>query len=266
MAAMYDTFSSDYDRFVNWQNRLAFELPFLAQVLGEANPTRRPVLDAACGTGMHAIALAKRGYPAAGADISRGMVTKAQANAKEAGVEVPFIAAGFGELAQAFGPSGAGLLPFGALLCLGNSLPHLLSLEALSLALADFAACLEPGGLLLVQNRNFDAVLRQRERWMEPQAHREGDTEWLFLRFYDYEPDGLINFNIVTLRRGAACVAGGWQQQVTSTPLYPLRQGELVGALEKAGFGAIQSYGGMDGSPFDPQSSGNLVITARLGR
>jgi hypothetical protein len=27
MAALYDAFSADYDRFVNWEERLAYELP-----------------------------------------------------------------------------------------------------------------------------------------------------------------------------------------------------------------------------------------------
>ena len=57
---MYETFSKDYDRFVNWQNRLAYELPFIQDQLQSVNAKR--VLDAATGTGMHAIALAKRGY------------------------------------------------------------------------------------------------------------------------------------------------------------------------------------------------------------
>ena len=164
------------------------------------------MLDAACGTGMHAVELARRGYSAAGADLFEGMVARARENAAAAGVSVNFRAAGFGGLARAF----AAELPFDALLCLGNSLPHLLSREALAEALADFAACLRPGGLLLLQNRNFDAVMQRRERWMEPQAHQEEGAEWVFLRFYDYEPDGLINFNILTLRREEG---QGWQQR-----------------------------------------------------
>ena len=62
---MYDDFSQDYDRFVDWPGRLAVELPFLEARLKEGGARR--VLDAACGTGMHALALAERGYEAAGA-------------------------------------------------------------------------------------------------------------------------------------------------------------------------------------------------------
>jgi hypothetical protein len=123
------------------------------------------------------------------------------------------------------------------------------------------ARCLRPAGLVLIQNRNFDAVLARRERWMEPQAYREGDSEWIFLRFYDYEPDGFINFNILTLQRQAG---GEWKQQVNTTFLYPLKQGELVAALTAAGFEAITSYGDMTGTAFDPETSENLIVTARL--
>jgi 2-polyprenyl-3-methyl-5-hydroxy-6-metoxy-1,4-benzoquinol methylase len=257
---MYDTFSNDYDRFVNWNNRLAGELPFieaqLATVVSAAGRSVR-VLDAACGTGMHAIALAQRGHTCAGADLSASMIDRARGNAAAAGVEIPFLAVGFGELANAFGGG------FDAVLCLGNSLPHLLTPADLADALVDFAACLRPGGLLLIQNRNFDAVIASRQRWMEPQAHSEsrgeGVGEWLFLRFYDFEPNGLIQFNIVTLRRlGNAA----WEQSITSTRLRPLLHGELVSALEQAGFKQVTAYGGLNGSPFDAGASGNLVLAA----
>lgn len=251
---MYDTFRSDYDRFVNWHNRLGGEMPFLESTLRDAG--NAAVLDAACGTGMHAIALAQRGFSAAGADLSVGMIEQARLNAKTAGVDVRFEAAGFGDLARTFGAGG-----FDALICLGNSLPHLLSPSDLTGALRDFAAVLRPGGLLLVQNRNFDAVMAGSDRWMEPQAHREGEKEWLFLRFYDFLPNGLIDFNVVTLTRESA--GSGWQQQVRSTRLYPLRQAEMAQALDRAGFGQVTYYGGMNGAPFDAGSSGNLVVVAR---
>jgi SAM-dependent methyltransferase len=266
MKNTYDSFSNDYDRFVNWSNRLGFEMPFIDRALQEAGLVRETarVLDAACGTGMHAIALAKRGYRAAGADISAGMVARARDNAVEAGLEIPFTAAGFSQLAAAFRQQSKALLPFDALLCLGNSLPHMLTTADLVAALVDFHACLRPGGLLLVQNRNFDAVLKQRERWIEPQGYREhsadGEKEWIFLRFYDYRPDGLIDFNIVTLYRVGQ---SPWRQQVTTTQLYPLQQAELERALEQAGFVQIIAYGGMDGSLFNADASGNLVIIAR---
>ena len=252
---MYDDFSEDYDRFVNWTGRLAYELPFLEKTLAQA-AVGGAVLDSACGTGMHAISLAQKGYAAAGADLSPKMVARARSNARQAGVDVRFEATGFGGLAKTFG-----VRSFDALLCLGNSLPHVLSEAGLRAALGDFVACLRPGGMLVLQNRNFDAVVKRRERWMEPQSHREGEREWLFLRFYDYQADGLIAFNIINLRRERD---QPWEQRVMSTPLRPLLQEETLRLLGEAGFSQVTCYGDMSGSSFDPEKSGNLVVVARL--
>jgi glycine/sarcosine N-methyltransferase len=256
---MYDSFSSDYDRFVNWTGRLSYEMPFIERFVKSSTGSDEParVLDAACGTGMHAIALAQHGFIAAGADLSEGMIERARANAAEAGKKVNFQAAGFSQLSETFDTARQ---PFDTLLCLGNSLPHLLTSQDQHDALADFAACLRPGGLLLIQNRNFDSVLARRERWMDPQTHREDDQEWLFLRFYDYEADGLINFNIITLHRQGA---EEWKQHVHSTLLYPLRLAELTAALQSAGFDQISAFGSLAGDLFDVENSGNLVIIAR---
>ncbi len=261
---MYDSFSLDYDRFVNWPNRLAFELPFIQQQLEKINLTPgQPlsILDAACGTGMHVVALAQQGYSVTGADLSAGMIERARVNAAAAGVEPRFAAAGFGGLAPEFKDQAG--FPFDAVLCMGNSLPHLLTRPELDAALSDFSACLKPGGLLLIQNRNFDAVTAQRQRWMDPQAYRQAGREWIFMRFYDFEADGLVNFNIVTLYREGD---EPWVQHNISSRLRPLLRGELAGALLSAGFQAITCFGGMDASPFDPISSGNLIITAETQR
>jgi 2-polyprenyl-3-methyl-5-hydroxy-6-metoxy-1,4-benzoquinol methylase len=179
---MYDSFSSDYDRFMNWPARLESEIPFLEHHLRQAGARR--VLDAACGTGQHAIALARLAFEASGADLSPNMVARAEANARSAGMAMTLKQAAFGELALAFGRR-----TFDAVLCLGNSLPHVLDPAALAGALTDFRQCTRPGGLLILQNRNFDAILRSRQRWMEPQSHREGQEEWIFLRS-DFEADG----------------------------------------------------------------------------
>ena len=254
---MYNEFSQDYDRFVNWHNRLSFELPFLLKQLEGVTPQPGAplcVLDAACGTGQHVIALAKKGLDVTGADLSSEMIAVARTNSRAAGLALRFEPVGFGSLAQTFGGGS-----FNALLCLGNSLPHLLTPADLAQALRDFANCLTPGGLLIIQNRNFDAVLASRSRWMEPETHVEANREWVFQRFYDFETDGLIRFNIVTLTRQAG---SDWQASLTATHLRPQTHHELTAALATAGFTNIQAYGSLSGDEFIPASSGNLVLTA----
>jgi glycine/sarcosine N-methyltransferase len=262
---LYDGFD-DYDQFVNWERRLAYELPFIEAQL-EAIGAHR-VLDVACGTGQHAIALARRGYQVLGADLSTPMIERARANAaawaarRADGVsasergpgEATFLVAGFGELAR------TGVkLDVDALLCLGSSLPHVRTEADLDDTLVDWRVALRPGGLLLVQNRNMDAVLARRDRWMPVQQRSVDGREWIFVRFYDFDEDGLT-FNVVRLTRDLGAL---WEQRVDATQLYPWRRKQLVAALERVGFVGIECYGDMAGGVFDEMSSGNLVLTAR---
>jgi glycine/sarcosine N-methyltransferase len=250
---MYDQFASDYDKFNNWHERLEGELPFIEIIL-RTLPQPAKVLDSACGTGMHAIALSKRGYELSGADLSKPMIERARANARAENSPVRFEAVGFGSMAATFGEHS-----FDAVLCLGNSLPHLTSRDELRKALADFARCLRPGGILLIQNRNFDAVMEAKNRWMEPQAFSDKDHEWLFMRFYDFEPDGQIRFNMIDLKRPHG---GAWHSTTASTMLMPQLHDELHQTLAGAGFLNIQDYGSMTGSVFVPTKSPNLVLVA----
>lgn len=255
---MYGSFAGDYDRFVNWKERLAYEMPFIEQQINElANGTQTnlDILDTAAGTGMHAIALAAGGHRVSAADLFPQMTEIGTENARQSNVQVTFRTAGLGDMASVFGMG-----KFDLLLCLGNSLPHLTSARELTEALQDFAASLRPGGMVLIQNRNFDLVVRAQQRWMEPQVYEQDDNEWIFQRFYDFLPGGLIRFNIVTLKREKDAA---WQTGINSTLLRPQFHNELVQGLSKAGFRDIHAYGNMQGEAFQPETSGNLILTAR---
>lgn len=254
---MYDQFGEDYDRFVDWEGRLAIEIPFLKAELGCINKSRKTsILDAACGTGHHLIALAEAGFECTGADISEKMVEIARSNALNAQLEIPFKQAGFGYLTQAFGRH-----QFDGLICLGNSLPHVLDQITMLKTLADFKKVIRPGGKLILQNRNFDSVIKTRNRWMEPQTYREGSQTWIFVRYYDFDPDGLITFHVLILSDHGG---ENFHQRITNTRLWPLTKDQMVHFLAQAGFDQIQLYGDLQGSKFEIETSGNLVITARV--
>ena len=248
---LYDTLAADYDRFVNWEARLRHEMPFFLRLFEEHGVER--VLDAACGTGHHALALARQGYQVVGADLSAPMIERARQNAirrVSATADVTFTVAGLGEMAS-MGDT------FDAVLCLGNSLPHLLTEQAVAGALVDFAAVLRPGGLLVIQNRNLDRVWAEHQRFMPPQVHQEDGGEWIFVRFYDFHPETLT-FHMLRLSRGPQ----GWVQDVESTELRPIFQRDLGLGLAEAGFGPVTFYGDYQGSAFDARESGDLIAVA----
>lgn len=247
---LFDDFSAHYDLFVNWENRLANEMPFLRDMLSRV--AARRVIDTACGTGMHAIALIREGYDVVCAEPSGGMLRRVSENAGRAGVEVSCVQAGFGELRR-LAPG-----PFDAVLCLGNSLAHALTREKLIEALADFRAVSRPGGLAIIQNRNYDRVLKDRIRFMPLEVADTGGREMLFLRFIDFGED-ILTFNMVTLFKEN----GAWRYEVGSTKHRPITKAEAELALRAAGFASWELYGDYQASPFDPARSGDMIIVAR---
>ncbi len=252
----YDGLGEDYDRMVSWEGRLAREGRFFEQLFAGART--RSVLDAGCGTGMHVVAFARRGLRCTGADLSPAMIEQARRNAERAGVRVELAAAGFGELATVFRG------PFDAVTCLGNSLPHLLDDASLAACLSDFAALLRPGGILVIQNRNYDRLLRERPRFMPVAARTDPEGEALFLRITDYSPPGAenaeaIDFTIVTLKKRG----GAWSQSVQTTPLRALRRSTLERALAAAGFSGADFYGGYAMGAYDAPEAADLLAVAR---
>lgn len=254
---MYDQLASVYDYFVNWESRLSYELPFLLRTLTALGPTPTAmhVLDAACGTGQHALALAREGYQVTGTDLFPQMIEIARSHAAAASLPANFQTAAFGSISETLQQAGQ----FDALLCLGNSLPHVHSWAELEQTLTDFSRLLRPGGLLVTQMRNFDQVMAARNRWMEPQSVEEPDHEWLFFRFYDFEADGRIQFNILSMQREKP---GPWQIQHTTTQLLPILSTPYLQALHASGFSQVATFGNMHGDSFDPGRSGDLIITA----
>jgi glycine/sarcosine N-methyltransferase len=252
----YEGLGSEYDRMIAWERRLGREEKFFQAAFAEHGVRR--VLDAACGTGMHAIAFSRMGMSCAGADLSPAMIEQARANARAAGVQVELHVAGFGAI--------AGRLPgpFDAVTCLGNSLPHLLDDASLGAALTDFATLLRPGGLLVIQVRNYDRLLRERQRFMPPASRQDDSGETIYLRITDFPTPGApgaeerVDFTIVTLRRKD----GGWSQSVQTTALRALRSATLEKALAAAGFSAVTMYGGFDRSSTDAPGAADLVALA----
>lgn len=206
----YDRLADYYDAMNDWPARLAYEGPFLKRVLEEGGA--RNVLDAACGTGRHAIALADWGYEVFGADASTRMVLRAQANAVRAGAAIRFETARFSEL-PSVAPG-----PFDAVLCIGNSLPHVADQADLAGSLRGMAEVLRSGGLLILHNLNYDRRWREKPKFMKLDSGTIDGQETLIWRLADYEPDNIV-FHTALFTRD---LSNAWTVQVNSTRQIPL--------------------------------------------
>ncbi|MCX6026264.1 MAG: class I SAM-dependent methyltransferase [Chloroflexi bacterium] len=78
------------------------EVDFLVEELDL--PPGSSILDVGCGTGRHAVELARHGYRLTGVDISDGMLEQAARAAREAGVEVEWVHADAGRYTAARTP------------------------------------------------------------------------------------------------------------------------------------------------------------------
>ena len=109
------------------------------------------MLDAAAGTGYHAVRLTQAGFDVTAIDICPNMIERTIANARSHGVTLAAQVGNWLELDTA-------LEPFDAIVCLGSSFPHLLDPNDRAQALSNFHKLLRPGGVLIIDHRNFDAM------------------------------------------------------------------------------------------------------------
>jgi SAM-dependent methyltransferase len=235
---------SDYDTFVNWDARLARELPFFRDVFAEVDAKR--VIDAGAGSARHSIAFAGWGMVVDAVDPDDSMLASAEANIAavaariaEAGGELRLVRGGFGEL-KSLGLAGAD-----ALTCTGNALPHVRGIAGLRETLADFSAVLRPGGALVLQLLNHDRLLSKKQRAIMPVVREVPEGTRVFLRVIDYPAEGgeFLGLDFATLVRDNA---GEWTV-ASHRSAHTIITGEtLLTELADAGFESVELLGGHD--------------------
>ena len=85
---LFENYAQSYDRESFTQGTVQ-EVDFIEQELGFDKTLT--ILDVGCGTGRHAIELARRGYTVTGVDLSESQLDRARQKASQANVTVSFI-------------------------------------------------------------------------------------------------------------------------------------------------------------------------------
>uniref|UniRef100_A0A8C3G089 Glycine N-methyltransferase n=1 Tax=Cyclopterus lumpus TaxID=8103 RepID=A0A8C3G089_CYCLU len=125
----------------------------------------RRVLDVACGTGVDSIMLVEEGFNMVSVDASDKMLKYALKSRWERRKEAAFDQwvieeANWLTLSEDIQKPGPG---FDAVICLGNSFAHLPDFKGdqsdQKLALQNIASMVRPGGILIIDHRNYDFIL-----------------------------------------------------------------------------------------------------------
>ncbi|MBI1393997.1 MAG: methyltransferase domain-containing protein [Alphaproteobacteria bacterium] len=145
------SFVEKWDELIDWEARGESEGQFFIDILRARGKER--ILDAATGTGFHSIQLLKAGFDVVSADGSAEMLTKAFENGRDRGLVLKTAQADWRWLNKDIAGK------FDAVICLGNSFTHLFREQDRRRALAEFYAALKHDGLLILDQRNYDAIL-----------------------------------------------------------------------------------------------------------
>lgn len=142
--ALFANYGETYDK-ESFTQGTAGEVDFVERELG-ADRSKR-ILDIACGTGRHAIELARRGYTVTGFDLSEAQLRRARDKAAAAGVVVEF------QRRDATEPHFVRQFDAALMFCEG-AFPLMETDEKNHAVLRHAAAALRPGGKLLQTTLN----------------------------------------------------------------------------------------------------------------
>jgi SAM-dependent methyltransferase len=220
-ATSYDAFADAYN--IHWGPVSLAWVPWLGALIVPRLRARARILDLCCGTGQLSADLHRRGFRMVGLDGSRAMLRYAHVNAPDA----PLIQADVRQFR---------LKPrFDAVLCVFDSLNHLLSSEDLSRAFQSVWACLRPGGWFLFDVNTETGYL----------CHWHGSSELATdnhrvrtISEYDREKH-LGVFKARIERRGP----DGWVEDEALLLQRCHSDAQIRGALEGAGFNSLEVCG-----------------------
>jgi SAM-dependent methyltransferase len=215
-----DDFVSRWDDLIDWEGRTQGEGEFFIRELKKRKS--RKILDAATGTGYHSVRLLKSGFEVHSADGMDNMLERAFINARKQNLLLRTISADWRNLTQHVHES------YDAVICLGNSFTHLFNEKDRRKALAEFYAVLNPNGVLILDQRNYDSILDEGYN-NKHQYYYVGEN-------VKAEPE-LIDDDLVRFKYEFS------DNSVHHLNLYPLRKNYTRDLLSDVGFQNIKTYG-----------------------
>ena len=240
----YGSFAWAYDALV--ERPVAAECVFIAAALVARDVAAGArVLDAGCGTGRYSAALAGHGYRVAGVDGSPELLAVAR------GRGGCVVAADLAVLPLA--------RAFDAVLCRGV-LNDVLDADARDVVLRALAGVLRPGGVLVLDVRDWDASVR--EKTQQPVHERTVQTERGILTFRSETRLEAARRRLLISERHVLDAAGDSRTETFEFVMGCWTGEELRARLAAAGFDHVDIFAGYATNP-PRETSDRIVAVAR---
>lgn len=239
--------TSSYDMLVNYYDELFplnqamvrfVEQQFDNQVSG------LKMVDAGCGTGSLAIALARHGAGVKAFDLNANMIAKAEEKRPPA-LNLSFRVGSLTNIEQLYD----GQL-FDAILCMGNTLVHLPYKDTVERFFDQVANLLNKGGKFIFQIVNYDNIMKKK-----PASLPMIDTDKVhFERLYEYPEKGVVRF-VTRLKHVSEP-----EVLIQNTLLLSCEKNFLEDALKRR-FSKVDFFGSFDGAKWSDDTF-HTVVTA----
>src|SRR3972149_886961 len=241
-----DFLSRTYYTTVDWENRLKYEMPDLLKLFKKHNV--KTVLDAGCGTGEHAIELAKHGFTVVGVDRSAAMISEANRHkvglSNKAYGRIHFWHKDTEDLLYDLDVS------YDAIIFMGNTLSH--NPDNYRHLIKSAANSLSDNGVMVFQITNFEKVLKRDRRVLSFNFVQGPDSkikEFCFIEYYDYPINKTILKSFVVLSSDGE----RWKSfGVRNSLMAYTDEKRIVDVLKNEGFAKVEIFGGFfDGRHWD---------------
>ena len=222
------TLVSMWREFIDWDKRRKGEDNFLVKQF-QTHGVKK-VFDASVGDGCDSIYLLKQGFDVTSNDLDEMFIAKALENAKAENVRLKITRLDWRKLDTELAQES-----FDAVILLGNSLTYLFDEKDQLETLRQFKRLLRSGGVLVVDERNYQYILDNREKILQGDFQYSGNYVYCGDKVHGKPieiSDERVKMEYTDERTGDK----GY------LVLYPFQRGEMKNLLAKTEFASIEQF------------------------
>ncbi len=230
----YSTFAWAYDSLVEGPVKERADF-IVAQLRQRQVATGARLLDAGCGTGTYAIAMAERGFYVIGIDSSAELIAEAKRKSSMAGTSVDFVVGDILELPEE--------IFVDAILCRGV-LNDLVKSDSRWAVFPSFARVMPEGGIMIIDVREWDSTVIRKT--VNPILEKTVITEKGSLTFRSVTKLRPETLSLLVSETHVLQASQGEETALFDFEMKCWTQKELRALLVAAGFSEIEYFGDYD--------------------